>query len=117
MSGIDGPQPIRVQDATPNLFGLLDVKPVLGRIFLAEEMQDLAQTVVISSSFWKTHFNGDPGVLGKTFNVGGAISTVVGVMPPGFAPFYGGTIDLCPPINAASPRYSARQDHCVKPES
>src|SRR6266851_3186222 len=115
MSGIDGPQPIRVQDATPNLFGLLDVKPVLGRIFLAEEMQDLAQTVVISSSFWKTHFNGDPGVFGKTFNVGGAISTVVGVMPPGFAPFYGGTIDLWQPINPASPRYSARQDHWLMP--
>jgi putative ABC transport system permease protein len=115
MSGPSGPQPIRVQDVTPNFFSLLGVKPVLGRIFLAEEMQDLSQTVVISSSFWKTHFNGDPGVLGKTFNIGGTISTVVGVMPPGFAPFYGGTIDLWQPINPASPRYSARQDHWLMP--
>jgi len=38
-------------------------------------------------------------------------------MPPGFAPFYGGTIDLWIPINAASPRYSARQDHWLMPVS
>jgi putative ABC transport system permease protein len=115
MSGISGPQPIRVQDVTPNFFSLLGVKPVLGRIFLAEEMQDVSQAVVISASFWKTHFNSDPGVLGKTLNIAGSISTVVGVMPPGFAPFYGGTIDLWEPINPASPRYSARQDHWLMP--
>jgi putative ABC transport system permease protein len=111
LSGAGGPQPIRLQDVTPNLFGLLGAKPVLGRIFLAEEMQDQAQAVVLSNTFWKTHFNGDTGVLGKTFNVGGVISTVVGVMPRGFAPFYGGTIDLWQPINPASRRYSERQDH------
>jgi len=115
LSGAGGPQPIRLQDVTPNLFGLLGAKPVLGRIFLAEEMQDQAQAVVISNTFWKTHFNGDPGVLGKTFNVGGVISTVVGVMPRGFAPFYGGTIDLWQPINPASRRYSERQDHWLMP--
>jgi putative ABC transport system permease protein len=115
LSGVTGPQPIRVQDVTPNFFSLLGAKPVLGRIFLAEEMQDLSQTVVISTSFWKTHFNSDLGVLGKTFNIGGIISTVVGVMPPGFAPFYGGTIDLWQPINPASPRYSERQDHWLVP--
>jgi putative ABC transport system permease protein len=115
MSGTSRPQPIRVQDVTPNFFSLLGVKPVLGRIFLAEEMKDVSQTVVISTSFWKTHFNSDPGVLGKTFNISGTISTVVGVMPPGFAPFYGGTIDLWQPINPASPRYSERQDHWLMP--
>ncbi|HKV64086.1 MAG TPA: ABC transporter permease [Candidatus Acidoferrum sp.] len=115
MSGRGGPQPIRVQDATPNFFRLLGAKPVLGRIFAAEEMQDQTQTVLISTSFWKTHFDGDPGVLGKTFNVGGVISTVVGVMPRGFAPFYGGTIDVWQPINPASPRYTERQDHWLMP--
>jgi len=115
LSGSGGPQPIHVQDATPNLFSLLGAKPVLGRIYHAEEMQDVVQAVVISSSFWKTHFNSDPAVLGKTFNVGGVISTVVGVMPPRFAPFYGGAIDLWQPINPASPRYSERQDHWLMP--
>jgi predicted permease len=115
MSGIGEPQPIRLQDVTPNFFSLLGVKPVLGRIFLPEEMQDQAQSVVISNTFWKTHYNSDPAVLGKSFNIGGVISTVVGVMPAGFAPFYGETIDLWQPINPASARYSERQDHWLMP--
>jgi len=117
VSGVNGPEPIRVQDVTPSFFDLLRVKPILGRIFVADEMRELTQTVVISYSFWKTHFNSDPKVLGKTFTIRttGIISTVVGVMPPGFAPFYGDPIDLWQPKNAASPRYSARQDHWLLP--
>jgi putative ABC transport system permease protein len=117
LSGTSGSEAIRIQDVTPNFFSLLNVKPILGRIFVADEMQELTQTVVISHSFWATHFNSDPGVLGKTFanrNTGIA-STVVGVMPPGFAPFYGEPVDLWQPINATSPRYGARQDHWLMP--
>jgi putative ABC transport system permease protein len=36
-------------------------------------------------------------------------------MPPGFAPFYGDPVDLWEPINAANPRYAARQDHWLMP--
>ena len=115
LSGIGEPELIRVQDVTPNFFSLLAVKPILGRMFLPEEMQDKAQTVLISSSFWKTHFNKDPKVLGRTFNVEGVVSTVVGVMPSGFAPFYGGRIDLWQPINPESTRYSERIDHWLMP--
>ena len=115
MSGIGEPEPIHVEDVTPNLFNLLRVKPLLGRVFLPEEMQDKAQTVMISSSFWKSHFHNDPKVLGRTFVVEGVISTVVGVMPPGFAPFYGGRIDLWQPVNPESSRYSERQDHWLMP--
>src|SRR6266404_5085406 len=117
LSGTNGPEPIRIQDVTPNFFSLLNVKPILGRIFVADEMQELTQTVVISYSFWTTHFNSDPSVLGKTFtnHNTGIASTVVGVMPPGFAPFYGDPVDLWEPINPASPRYTARQDHWLMP--
>jgi predicted permease len=115
LSGLGEAEPIRVQDVTPNFFSLLGVKPVMGRISLPEEMQDTTQTVVISSSFWKRHFNNDPNVLGKTFNIQGLASTVVGVMPAGFAPFYGENIDLWQPINPESKRYSERSDHWLMP--
>jgi predicted permease len=115
LSGLGEAEPIRVQDVTPNFFSLLGVKPILGRIFSAEEMQDTTQTVVISSSFWKRHFNNDPNVLGKSFNTQGVFSTVVGVMPAGFAPFYDEPIDLWQPINAESSRYSERIDHWLMP--
>src|SRR6202041_3486369 len=55
-------------------------KQILGRTFQADEQQDLSQAIVISTPFWKREYNGDPHVLGKTLNVEGVVSTIVGVM-------------------------------------
>ncbi len=115
VSGLGEPRPLRTQYVTPNFFSLLGAKPVLGRIFLATEAQDRAQTILISHEFWKRELNSDPQVLGKSFTIEGVVSTIVGVMQPRFAPFYGGRIDLWVPINAASSRYSARIDHWLMP--
>src|SRR6266567_5652136 len=115
LSGTGEAERIVVQDVTPNFFGLLGVKPVLGRISFPSEMQDHEQTVVISYSSWKTHFNKAPDVLGKTLHVTGLTSTVVGVMPEGFAPFEGGNIAFWQPINPESRRYADRSDHWLTP--
>jgi predicted permease len=115
LSGLDEPESIHVQYVTPDFFALLGAKPLLGRVFRTEEAQDLSQTVVVSDAFWKRRFNSEPNVLGKTLRVEGIESTVVGVMPPGFAPFYGFPIDLWLPINPASTRYAQRIDHWLMP--
>src|ERR1700739_641688 len=115
VSGLGEPRPLRVLYATPNLFSLLGAKPILGRVPVPSEAQDQAQTVVISDEFWKRELNGDPQVLGKTFAIEGVVSTIVGVMQPNFAPFYGGRLDVWIPINAASSRYSSRIDHWLTP--
>jgi len=115
MSRSGEPEPVHVQYVTPNFFNLLGVQPIRGRIFTADEMQDRSYAVVISSSFWKNHFNSDPDILGRTLTVDSVPSTVVGVMPPGFAPFYGGKLDLWIPVNAESARYSERIDHWLMP--
>jgi len=115
MSGLGEPTTVHVQYVTPDFFALLGAKPVLGRIFRPEESQDLSQTVVISDGFWRRKFNRDPNVLGKTFQLAAIESTVVGVMPPGFAPFYGFPIDLWIPINPSSTRYVQRIDHWLMP--
>ncbi len=115
LSRLGEPEPVRVQYVTPNFFGLLGAQPIMGRVFTASEMQDHSYAVVISSGFWRSHFNNDPQVLGKTFNVDSVLSTVVGVMPAGFAPFYGGRIDLWVPVDPESTRYSERIDHWLMP--
>ena len=115
ISGLGEPEPIRVLYATPNFFAVLGVKPILGRVPFPDEAQDHSQTVVISESFWARKFNRDPHVLGKTFNILASASTVVGVMPPRFAPFNGEAVDLWLPINPESVRYSARMDHWLMP--
>ena len=115
LSGAGEAERIIVQDSTPNLFGLLGTKPILGRVSFPEEMQDHDQTVVIGESFWKTHFNRDPKILGKTFRVSGMTSTVVGVMPQSLTTLDGIKVDLWQPINPESQRYVARADHWLMP--
>ena len=115
VSGAGEPRPLRVEYVTPNFFSLLGAKPVLGRVFAASEAQDHAQTILVSYEFWKRELNGDPQVLGKTFAIEGVESTVVGVMQPHFAPFFGGRLDLWIPINPESTRYSTRIDHWLMP--
>ena len=115
VSGRGEPRMLHTQYVTPNFFGLLGAKPILGRVFAEEEAQDSVQTVVISEEFWKREFNRDPGVLGKTFNIEGIVSTIVGVVPAGFTPFFGWQVDIWQPINPGNTRYSARFDHWLMP--
>jgi putative ABC transport system permease protein len=115
VAGVGEPRMLRTQYVSANFFSLLGAKPIVGRMFAPEEAQDASQTVLISDEFWKREFNGDPNVLGKTLNIEGVVSTIVGVMQPGFAPFYGGRIDIWQNINPASGRYVARFDHWLMP--
>jgi len=115
VSGLGEPRTLQTQYVTANFFALLGTKPILGRVFEAQEAQDWVQAVVISEEFWTREFHRDPNVLGKTFDMEAVVSTVVGIMPAKFAPFYGGKIDVWQPINAANPRYVARQDHWLMP--
>src|SRR5208282_80131 len=113
----EGQETVHELDVTPNYFSMLHAKPLLGRIFTADEMQEFTETVVLTNSFWKTHYHSDPGVIGKTFTIRstGILCTIVGVMPPGVTDLSGNLLDFWEPKNAASPRYSARQDHWLMP--
>ena len=112
LTGHGEPVQILIQSVTPNFFNLVGVQPVIGRVFRVEESQEVSQTVVISDALWKTKFNGDAGVLGKTFRTGEVVSTVVGVMPAGFKTFgpwaTGKRVDVWQPANPEDPRYANR---------
>src|SRR5262249_55053786 len=115
LSGAGEAEHIVVQDCTPNMFELLGVKPILGRVSFPEEMRDHDQTVVISESFWKTHFNRDPNILGKSVRLSGMDSTIVGVMPESLTSLDGSKVDMWQPIDAESRRYIERADHWLMP--
>jgi len=111
LTGISGAERILEQDVSPNLFAVLGVKPALGRAFLLDEMHKRGDGVVISDSFWKRRFGASPNALGKTFNIEGRSCTVVGVMPPGFAAFFGDKTDVWMSIDVTSSNHSKRSDH------
>ncbi len=67
---------------TPNLFSVLGVQPLLGRVFTpAEGQTGGAQAALLSEGLWRQDFHADPAVVGRTVKIGGIPRTVVGVMP------------------------------------
>ncbi len=70
---------------SPAAFAALGVTPALGRFFRAEEaVEGNNGVVVLSDRFWRSKFNGDPGVVGRTLQIGGRTHEVIGVTPPSF---------------------------------
>jgi predicted permease len=72
--------------ATGNYFGVLGVRPALGRFFTPDEdgTPGANPVVVISHKFWTTRLGADSSVIGRTVRVNGYAFTVVGVAPPKF---------------------------------
>ena len=80
------PDRIHVITTTPNLFRVLDVTPLIGRLIVDENaLPDGERVVVLSHGLWQTRFAGDKSVVGKTIQMNGRPATVIGVMRPEFA--------------------------------
>ena len=80
----DHPHIVGAITASPNLFHVLGVQPMLGRDFVEGDAKKGADDVVVLSyEGWQSFFNGDTGVIGKTLRIGGQPATVIGVLPPG----------------------------------
>ncbi len=82
-----GDVPERLQGAvvSPNLFSLLGVTPIKGRVFAAEESgEGHDDVVVISARLWKRRFNSDPSLIGNKLSLNGRSFTVIGIMPAQF---------------------------------
>jgi len=86
LTGTDKPERVIGARVSSDLFQLLQVQPVLGRDFTAEEDRDGAERVVILSyDFWQHRFAGDPNAIRQTIRLSDQTYTIVGVMPRGFA--------------------------------
>lgn len=79
------PIQVKVVRATPGIFSVFQVAPQLGRPFTAQESQAGSdRVVVLMNDLWRTQFQSDTGILGKTITLNGFPYTVIGVMPPSF---------------------------------
>ena len=87
------PQRIEALLTSSSLFHLLGAKAIYGRLLLPDEdVPGKAPVVVLSYSFWKRAFNGDPNIVGKTVVLNGFSSQrdtthqfeVVGVLDADF---------------------------------
>jgi putative ABC transport system permease protein len=86
LNDLDRPEYYSGGHVSANLFGVLGVKPILGRDFVATDEQPGAPAVVmISYTLWQVRYGGDPGVIGRSVRIDANPATVIGVMPRDFS--------------------------------
>ena len=79
------PNRVPVARVSPEFFATLGVPLARGRPFTDDQLKyGTDEVAILTDSFWRTHFNADPNVLGRTFLNDGITITVIGVLPPGF---------------------------------
>ena len=79
------PEELSVQFATPELFKILGVDPLLGRTFLPEDGEPGKPPIaVLSYGLWQRRFGGQASVISQPITLSGIKFTVIGVMPSNF---------------------------------
>jgi hypothetical protein len=82
LGDVGEPERLRGLRVTPNLFGVLGVKPIAGRGFEPGDAEPgAAATVIVSEGLWRRRFGGNPALVGSQITLSGIKHTVVGIMP------------------------------------
>jgi predicted permease len=73
------------ESVSASYFETLGVQPYLGQLFTPGVRSGKWNAeAVLSYSFWKRRFGGDPGAIGRSIRINEYPFTIVGVSPPGF---------------------------------
>jgi putative ABC transport system permease protein len=85
MRGTDGAsETVTRQWVTSGFFDVLGVAPLAGRMFEPGDDFGDTEAVVLSEGFWRSRFNADPAVIGRTLRLDGEDYRVMGVVPGSF---------------------------------
>jgi predicted permease len=102
----DRPERLTGVRITHDFFPTLGVQPILGRNFVETELKNSARVVILGHRLWRSRFNSDRGVVGRTIRLNRENWNVIGVMAPGFqhpggsyrSPLQGETVDVWTPL-------------------
>jgi hypothetical protein len=99
---------LKAASVAPNLFELLELRPLLGSARFADREADTdGPEIVLGYGFWQRHYGGDRQVVGRGLELDGIVHSVIGVLF-GTAPAW-----LATRINVSrSLKESARQHGC-----
>jgi putative ABC transport system permease protein len=76
------PEQVGVLQVTPSFFSTLQRQPAIGRAFTDDEARpDADRYVILTNGLWRSHFGGDPAIVGRDIRVSGTACRVVGVLP------------------------------------
>src|SRR5271163_3320579 len=83
MIGLGDPREVRAGVVGGSYFEVMGLHPELGRLLdMRDDGPNAAGAAVLTDRFWKTAFNRDPSVIGKTVELGERSATIVGVLEP-----------------------------------
>ena len=111
----DGGEPERLAAvfATDNLFSLMGVTPLHGRLFVAGESNH-PDVVVLSYGVFARRFGSDSTIVGRRVTLDGSAKTVIGVLPPSFR-LYTRDVDVWAPVVVQQvPKYENRANHILR---
>lgn len=79
-------EPVAGEYVSGNYFGLLGVRPQAGRLLQPSDntAPGAHAVAVLSDGLWRRRFGGDPGIVGRTIEIGAQPYQVVGVAPASF---------------------------------
>lgn len=81
----DDPEQLRVGLVTSDFFSVLGAAPALGRTFDAgDDAPTATRALLLSDALWRRRYGADPAIVGRTVQIGGQPTTVIGVMAPSF---------------------------------
>src|SRR5579864_4040286 len=85
LTGTDEPSIVNTAAVTPEIFPLLNAKPLAGRTFLPEDgKQGAAPVAVLSENLWRSRFGSNPALLGQSITLDMRSFTIVGILPASF---------------------------------
>jgi predicted permease len=85
VTGFGRPEHVPALGVTDGVLAILEVTPLMGRSFTrADDEPGSPDTLMITYGYWRTKFGGDNSVIGKTIDIDGKPSTIIGVLPQRF---------------------------------
>jgi len=85
LTGRGEPSVVNTSVVTPELFALLGVKPLAGRIFFPRDgKQGAPPVVLVSEDLWRGRFGADPRTIGTSIDLDKRPFTVIGIIPAAF---------------------------------
>ncbi len=73
---------IVLEAVTENTFALLGVQPALGRVLAPADAR--TPVITLTHEYWRSHFDADPTVVGRSVRMNGQLFTIVGVAAESF---------------------------------
>ena len=103
LTGEDRPSRVSILEATSQYFDVMQIQVAQGRpLSETDNLEGAAPVAILTHDFWTSRFGSDPGIIGRTLDLDGVSTEVVGVLPQGYQ-HIGRTLDMMVPMGYLDP--------------